>query len=67
MALFVNIYTLYIFFNCQWLNSGVINSILVELAKLLSGMQMMLFEKAYLYFYKLKINNIVPPVDIIET
>lgn len=67
MALYIDIYTLCTFFDYQWLSSGAINDILAELAELLPGVQLLLSEKAYFHFCKLRINNRVPPVDVIET
>lgn len=67
MALYVDMYTLCTLLDRQWLSSGAIDGVLAKLAELSPGVQLMSSEKAYLHFCKLRINDTVPPVDVIET
>ena len=67
MVLYVDMYTLCTLLDPQWLSSGAIDGVLAELAELSPEVQLMLSEKAYLHFCKLRINDTVPPVDVIET
>lgn len=67
MALYVDMYTLCTLLDHQWLSSGAIDGVLAELAELSPGVQLMSSEKAYLHFCNLRINDTVPPVDVIET
>lgn len=60
-------YILYTLLNYQYLSLETINNMLTELAKLLSGVYLILFEETYFHFCKLRINNIILLVDVIKT
>lgn len=57
-----NVFNLFTLIDEEWLNGGAINSVLSQLAALLSGVQLMSSTKAFLNFCRLNVGKLIESV-----